>query len=105
MGRGTRAPPNFLGENLMRLDEMMKFNAHEEFLGLYEVTSTEAVTTFKSIKGIFRQLNLSFTKERRQCFDIGPSMAGSRNAVAVKIRSLEPRAFSDPMLMGLGMRA
>ena len=105
MGRGTRAPPNFLGKNLMRLDEMMKFNAHEEFLGLYEVTSTKAVTTFKSIKGIFRRLNLSSTKERRQCFDIGTSMAGSRNAVAVKIRSLEPRAFSDPMLTGLGMRA
>ena len=66
--RWARAPTHQFGR---KLDEIRlydkKLKAHEEFLGLYEVPKTEAVTKFKSIKDIFKRLvNLSFTKVRRR---------------------------------------
>lgn len=50
------------------------------------------MTIFKFIEEILKRLNLSFTKEREQCYDMPASMPGSKNDVAVKICSLEPRA-------------
>ena len=58
---------------------------------VYEIPNTEAVTIFKFIE-ILKRFNLSFTKVREQCYDMPASMSGSKNGVAVKIRSLEPRA-------------
>ena len=54
--------------------------------------NTEAVTIFKAIKDTFKRLNLSFSKVRGQCYDMAASMAGSKNGVAAKICSEEPRA-------------
>ena len=47
---------------------------------------------FTAIRDIFKGLSLSFSNVRGQCYDGAASMAGSKNGVAVKIRSQEPRA-------------
>ena len=66
--------------------------AHEDFIGLYEIESTAAAVLLSTIQDVFTRVNISITKARGQCYDGASSMAGSRAGVATKILQAEPRA-------------
>ena len=69
------------------------FEAHEEFIGLYEVDSITASTLVKVIKDVLLRMNLSLKKVRGQCYDGAAAMAGCRSGVAKIISDEEPRAL------------
>lgn len=43
--------------------------AHEDFIGMYAIESTEASVILRSIRDILMRLNLSLSKVRGQCYD------------------------------------
>ncbi len=59
--------------------------AHEEFMRLYQVGSTQASVLEHVIKDFLLRLNLSITKLRGQCYDGASSMCGLKNGVATQI--------------------
>lgn len=65
---------------------------HEEFLGLYTVSSTNAAMLSDVIRDLFVRMNVSLEKLRGQCYDGASAMSGSKNGVAKRIGDLEPRA-------------
>lgn len=67
--------------------------AHEEFIGLYKVSSIEASSLVSVIKDTLLRMNLSLAKARGQCYDGASNMAGIRNGVATQIQKEEPRAI------------
>ena len=64
----------------------------EEFLGLYQTSTTDAATLAALIKDVFIRLNVSMIKLRGQCFDRASAMSGCRSGVAKLISNIEPRA-------------
>ena len=66
--------------------------AHEEFMGLYQVDSTEASVLNQVIHDFLTRLNISINKVRGQCYDGAAAMSGSRTGVATRILKEEPRA-------------
>ena len=66
--------------------------AHEDFLGLYHLESTQASIIVTVVCDVLQRLNISITKLRGQCYDGASSMAGSRGGVATKILEAELRA-------------
>ena len=66
--------------------------AHEEFIGLHEVESTQASVLYSVVCDILRRLNLSISKLRGQCFDGASAMTGTRNGLVKLITDAEPRA-------------
>ena len=68
------------------------FEVREDFVGLYEVDSTESNKIFAAIKDVFLRLNLSITKVRGQCYDGASAMSGTKSGVAKKVCDTEPRA-------------
>ena len=65
---------------------------HEEFLGLYEVSSIDASTLTTVAKDVFARMNLPISKLRGQCYDGASTMKGVRSGVASQILAEEPRA-------------
>ena len=65
---------------------------HEEFLGLYHVSSIDAATLATVIKDVFIRMNLCLEKLRGQCYDGANAMSGTKSGVAKQIRDIEPRA-------------
>lgn len=65
---------------------------HEDFLGLYQIQNIEADTIFNAIRDVFQRFNISLDRVRGQCYDMAAAMAGSKNGVATKIRSIQPAA-------------
>ena len=59
---------------MRRIDE--NFDVHEEFLGLYSVTSIDAATLFSVIKDVMLRFNLPLRKLRGQCYDGCSTMNG-----------------------------
>ena len=70
-----------------------QLNAHEEFIGLYSLPSTEAETIVSVLKDVLLRLNLSMKKIRGRCYGGASSMSGIKTGVAKQIRDIEPRAF------------
>ena len=70
-----------------------KLEAHEEYVGLYQVESTQASELHYIIHDVLRRLNLPISKVRGQCYDGASSMSGSINGVATKILEEGPRAL------------
>ena len=70
-----------------------KLEAHEEYVGLYQVESTQASELHYIIHDVLRRLNLAISKVRGQCYDGASSMSGSISGVATKILEEEPRAL------------
>ena len=70
-----------------------KLEAHEEYVGLYQVESTQASELHYIIHDVLRRLNLPISEVRGQCYDGASSMSGSINGVATKILEEEPRAL------------
>ena len=68
------------------------FEVHEEFLGLYEVSSIDASTLTTVGKDVFARMNLPISKLRGQCYDGASTMKGVRSGVASQILAEEPRA-------------
>lgn len=66
---------------------------HEDFIGLYHVPNTCSETLVASIKDCLLRMNLNLNRCRGQCYDGASAMAGSKNGVAARILSEEPRAL------------
>ena len=66
--------------------------AHEEFIGLYQVSNTQSSTLLAVIRDVLLRVNISITKFRGQCYDGASAMAGIRSGVATQILQDEPRA-------------
>ena len=56
---------------------------HEEFIGLYQVESTQSSILVATIRDVLQRVNVSITKLRGQCYDGASSMSGSRGGVAI----------------------
>ena len=62
---------------------------HEEFLGLYTVSTIDATTLTSVIKDLLLRTNISFEKLRGQCYDVASVMSGAKNGVAKQISDIE----------------
>ena len=71
-----------------RTDE--QFEAHEDFVGLYQVDLIVSSNIVKVLKDTIVRLNLSMSKCRGQCYDGLANMAGIQNGVAVQMCAEEP---------------
>ena len=69
-----------------------KFEVHEEFLGLYQVESIEAVKLYSAISDVLLRLNLAVSKVRGQCYDGASAMSGAKSGVAARMQAVESRA-------------
>ncbi|XP_067941693.1 zinc finger MYM-type protein 1-like [Watersipora subatra] len=67
--------------------------AHEEFLGLYHVDKTGAVTLFITIKDVTLRLGLPLDLCRGQCYDSASVMSGVKNGAAAKVLEVNPKAL------------
>ena len=67
--------------------------AHEDFVGLYKVQSTQAIALFKVIQDILLRFGISVNCLRGQCYDGASSMSGYRSGVATMMQKEEPRAI------------
>ena len=65
--------------------------SHEEFIGTYEVGSTQASSLVATIHDLQR-MNVSICKLRGQCYDGASSMSGSLGGVSTQLQKEEPRA-------------
>ena len=55
-----------------------ELQVHEEFMGLYEVSTIEATFLVAAVKNCLLGLNISLTKVRGQCYDGASNMSGLR---------------------------
>ena len=69
-----------------------KLEAHEEFVGLYQVECTQAEMLVAVVHDVLKRPNISTLKLRGQCYDGASSMRGSQSGVATQILKEEPRA-------------
>ena len=67
--------------------------AHEEFMGLYQVDSIDAKTITAVILDTLLRMDLPISKCRGQCYDGCSKMTGARTGVATNIKSQEPRCL------------
>jgi hypothetical protein len=70
----------------------MKLEAHEDFLGFYEIPNIAASTIASVIKDSLLRLQLSLSDCRGQCYDGASNMLGKRSGVAQKILECQPKA-------------
>ena len=66
---------------------------HEDLLGMYAVDSIDAKSLLGVVHDVLKQLNLSMSKVRRQCYDGASAMSGLRAGVVKMIQDEEPRAI------------
>ena len=69
-----------------------ELEAHEEFIGLYQMESTDANSIVAMTRDVMLRLNISFAKLSGQCYDGAASMSGVRKGVSTQILKEEPRA-------------
>ena len=62
------------------------FDAHEEFVGLYQVDSIVSSSIVEVLKDTILRLNLAISSCGGQCYDGAANMAGIRNGVAHKCK-------------------
>ena len=70
-----------------------QLNAHEEFIGLYEVPNIESNSLVRVVKDCMLRLNISIGKMRGQCYDGASNMSGCRSGVATILQAEQPTAF------------
>ena len=70
-----------------------KLLVHEDFIGLYEVSSIEASSLVAVVKDTLLRLNLTLAKARGQCYDGASNMSGVRSGVAKQFLDEQPKAF------------
>ena len=76
-----------------------ELDVHEDFIGLYETESTEAIALLTFIHDVLNRLNISITKLRGQCYDGASAMSGCKAGVAKLILDEEPREPSTHTVM------
>ena len=69
-----------------------ELEVHEEFLGLYHVSSIDADMLTRAIKDVLIRMNLPFEKLHGQCYDGASAISSSKRGVAKRICDLEPQA-------------
>lgn len=65
---------------------------HEDFIGLYEVSSTTGENLAKVVKDVLLHLNLSITSLRGQAYDGAANMAGKYSGAQAIIKREQPLA-------------
>jgi len=68
--------------------------AHEDFIGFYQISNIEADTITSAIKDALTRLQLSLNECRGQCYDGASNMLGKKSGVAKQISDLQPKAFA-----------
>ena len=66
---------------------------YTEFVGLYQLDTTDAKTIVTALKEVMVALNLDIHRLRGQCYDGASTMSGAKSGVAKQILEEEPRAF------------
>ena len=66
---------------------------HDEFIGLRNMPNTDADSIVRKLKDVLLRMHLKLTKCRGQCYDGCATKSGSKNRVAVQIKSEEERAL------------
>ena len=69
-----------------------KFEVYEDFVGLYQVESTEAEKIYGVIIDVLLRLNLATSKVLGQCYDGASAMSGAKSGVVARMHAAEPRA-------------
>lgn len=68
------------------------FEVSEDFIGLYETSSTTGETLTKIIQDVLLRLDLNIDNCRGQCYDGAGNMKGHMKGTQVRISQIEPRA-------------
>lgn len=69
-----------------------RLEAHEDFIGFYQIPNIGAGTITSVIKDALIRLQLSLSRCRGQCYDGASNMLGKRSGVAQKFLECEPKA-------------
>ena len=67
--------------------------AHDEYIGLKDMSDTSAQAIVKELKDVLLRMNLSIRKCRGQNYDGCSTMTGSKSGVVVQIKKEEKRAL------------
>ena len=67
--------------------------AHEDFIGFYQIPDIKADTITSVIKDALIRLQLSLNECRGQCYDGAGNMLGKKSGTAQQILALQPKAF------------
>ena len=73
--------------------------AHEDFLGFYQIPDIASDTVVSAIKDAFIRLQLSLQNCRGQCYDGASNMLGKRSGVAKQIQDIQKKAYPTPTAM------
>ena len=68
-------------------------NAHDEFIGLKDMPSTDADSIVRELKDVLLRMRLKLEKCRGQCYDGCSTMPGAKSGVAVQIKNDESSAL------------
>ena len=68
-------------------------NAHDEFIGLKDMSSTDADSIVRELKDVLLRMRLKLEKCRGKCYDGCSTMPGAKCGVAVQIKNEESRAL------------
>ena len=68
-------------------------NAHDEFIGLKDMPSTDADSIVRELKDVLLRMRLKLEKCCGQCYDGCSTMSGAKSGVAVQIKNEESRAL------------
>ena len=77
--------------NIRWVDEHL--NEHEEFIGLYQVSTIDAESLVSAIRDVLLCMNAKVADCRGQCYDGASNMSGARKGVAAIITQEESRAL------------
>lgn len=77
--------------NFRTVDENLAI--HENFLGFYDVPSTDSKTLFDVLKDVLLRFNLKFLNCRGQCYDGANNMSGDYTGLQTRVREEEARAY------------
>ena len=70
-----------------------ELEAHEDFLGVYNVPNIGAETIVSAIKDVLLKPQLSLVHCKGRCYDGASNMMGHKTGVAKKIQDLQPKAY------------
>ena len=70
-----------------------ELQAHEDFLGFYNVPDIGAETIVSAIKDVLLKLQLSLVNCRGQCYDEASNMMGHKTSAAKRIQDLQPKTY------------
>ena len=70
-----------------------ELEAHEDFLGFYNVPDIGAESIVSATKDVLLKLQLSLVNCRGKCYDGARNMMGHKIGVAKRIQDLQPKAY------------